>query len=186
MRKLLALISESCHEFKNVSTVTVCAMFGAISIILGQVASIRITPYLKVGFGALPNELVDFLFGPVVGALFGGSMDIVKFMLRPEGSFMPGYTLNAMLAAFIYGLFLYKRPISLPRMLAAKLTVVVLCNILIGTYLSSLLVGKGFLALLPQRTLKNLLQWPVDSVLFCLVAKALERANLFRLIHKRI
>lgn len=67
MKKLLALISDSYHEFKHVNTITTCAMFGAMSIVLNQLATIRVTPNLKIGFGALPNELVDYLFGPVVG-----------------------------------------------------------------------------------------------------------------------
>lgn len=182
MKKLLTLFSDSYHEFKHVSTITTCAMFGAMSIVLGTVATIRVTPNLKIGFGALPNELVDYLFGPIVGSLFGGGMDLVKYMLKPDGGFMPGFTFNAMLAAFIYGSFLYKRPISLPRMLAAKLVVVVICNMLLGTYWLSLLNGKGYLAILPGRIIKNLIQWPVDSILFVLVAKALERAGVFKLI----
>ena len=181
MKKLLALISESSREFKKVSTITTCAMFGAMSVVLGYY-TIKITPNLKIGFGALPNELVDYLFGPAVGALFGGAMDIIKFMLKPDGGFMPGLTFNAMLAAFIYGLFLYKKPLSLTRMLTAKFIVSVLCNILLGTYWLSLLNGKGYLAILPARTIKNLIQWPVDSLLFFLVAKALEQAGAFRLI----
>lgn len=182
MKKLLALISESYHEFKNVSTITCCAMFGAMSIVLGSFATIRITPNLKIGFGSLPNELVDYLFGPVVGSLFGGGMDIIKFMLKPDGGFMPGLTFNAMLAAFIYGMFLYKRPLSLKRMLAAKFIVAMLCNVILGTYWLSLLNGKGYLAILPARFIKNIIQWPVDSLLFILVARALERAGVFRLI----
>ena len=182
MKKLLALISESYHEFKNVSTITCCAMFGAMSIVLGSFATIRVTPNLKIGFGSLPNELVDYLFGPVVGALFGGGMDIVKFMLKPDGGFMPGLTFNAMLAAFIYGMFLYKRPLSLKRMLAAKFIVAMLCNVILGTYWLSLLNGKGYLAILPARFIKNIIQWPVDSLLFIMVAKALERAGVFRLL----
>lgn len=184
MKKLLALISESYHEFKNVSTITTCAMFGAMAIVLNQFASITVTPHLKIGFSALPNELVDYLFGPVVGALFGGGMDIIKFMLKPEGGFIPGLTFNAMLAAFIYGMFLYKRPLSLKRMLAAKLIVAVLCNIILGTYWLSMFTGKGYLVLLPTRAIKNLVQWPVDSLIFFLVAKTLEKAGVFRLIRR--
>lgn len=184
MKKLLALISESYHEFKNVSTITCCAMFGAMSIVLNYVASIRVTPNLKIGLGALPNELVDYLFGPVVGAFFGGSMDIIKFFLKPDGGYMPGFTFNAMLAAFIYGMFLYKKPISLPRMLVAKFIVVVICNIILGTYWLSMINGKGFIALLPSRIIKNLIQWPVDSLIFYLVATALEKAKVFKLIKK--
>ena len=159
-------------------------MFGAMSIILNHVASIRVTPNLKIGLGALPNELVDYLFGPVVGCLFGGSMDLIKFMLKPDGGFFPGFTINAMLAAFIYGLFLYKHPISLKRMLAAKFVVALLVNIILGTYWLSILNGKGYLALLPGRVIKNLVQWPVDSMIFVLVAKTLEKAGLFQMIKK--
>ena len=182
MKKLLALISESYHEFKKVSTITCCAMFGAMSIVLSYVASIRVTPNLKIGFGSLPNELVDYLFGPVVGSFFGGAMDIIKFMLKPDGGFMPGFTFSAMLAAFIYGMFLYKKPISLPRMLIAKFIVAVVCNIIRGTYLLSTINGKGFIALLPGRIISNLVQWPVDSFIFFTVAKTLEKAGVFKLI----
>lgn len=184
MKKFLTLFSDSYHEFKHVSTITTCAMFGAMSIILGSFATIRVTPNLKIGFGALPNELVDYLFGPIVGCLFGGGMDLLKFMLKPDGGFIPGLTFNAMLAAFIYGCFLYKRPLSLPRMLTAKLVVVVVCNIILATYWLSLVNGKGYLAILPQRAIKNLIQWPVDSILFILVARTLEKAGVFRMIKK--
>ena len=122
--------------------------------------------------------LVDYLFGPVVGGLFGGAMDVIKFMLKPDGGFMPGFTFNAMLAAFIYGLFFYKKNLSLPRILTAKLVVIVLCNIVLGTYWLTLLNGKGFLAILPARAIKNLIQWPVDSLIFFLVAKTLEQECL--------
>ena len=46
----------------------------------------------------------------------------------------------------------------------------------------TLLNGKGFLAILPARAIKNLIQWPVDSLIFVLVAKTLEQAGVFRLV----
>ena len=166
---LFSRIFESSREFKKVTTITTCAMFGALSVVLGYY-SFKITPNLKIGFGSIPNMLVDYLFGPVVGGLFGGAMDVIKFMF------------NAMLAAFIYGLFFYKKNLSLPRILTAKLVVIVLCNIVLGTYWLTLLNGKGFLAILPARAIKNLIQWPVDSLIFFLVAKTLEQAGVFKLI----
>ena len=175
MKKLLALISDSYHEFKHVSTITTCAMFGAMSIVLNQLATIRVTPNLKIGFGALPNEILTICL----------ENSNSKFMLKPDGGFMPGFTFNAMLAAFIYGLFLYKKPLSLKRMLAAKLVVAVLCNILLGTLWLSMINGKGYLALLPARAVKNLIQWPVDSLIFVLVAKTLEQAGVFRLVRRQ-
>ena len=77
---------------------------------------------------------------------------------------------------------IYKKNLSLPRILTAKLVVIVLCNIVLGTYWLTLLNGKGFLAILPARAIKNLIQWPVDSLIFFLVAKTLEQAGVFKLI----
>ena len=73
---LFSRIFESSREFKKVTTITTCAMFGALSVVLGYY-SFKITPNLKIGFGSIPNMLVDYLFGPVVGGLFGGAMDQV-------------------------------------------------------------------------------------------------------------
>lgn len=178
---LFSRIYESSREFKKVTTITTCAMFGALAVVLGYY-SLKITPNLKIGFGSIPNMLVDYLFGPVVGCLFGGAMDVIKFMLKPDGGFMPGFTFDAMLAAFLYGLFFYKKKLSFPRILTAKLVVIIICNIILATYWLTLLNGKGFLALLPARAIKNLIQWPVDSLIFFLVAKTLEQAGVFRLI----
>ena len=35
MRRLATLFTQSCQEAKQVRTITVCAMFGAIAVILG-------------------------------------------------------------------------------------------------------------------------------------------------------
>ena len=87
-----------------------------------------------------------------------------------------------MVGGVLYGCFLYKRPISLVRVLAAELTVSVICNMLLGTLWLSMLYGKGFLALLPMRVLKNLIMWPVNSMLFYTIGKTLEASGVFRLL----
>ena len=71
-------------------------------------------------------------------------MDVIKFMLKPDGGFMPGFTFNAMLAAFIYGLFFYKRTFPCRGSSRQSSVVIVLCNIVLGTYWLTLLNGKGF------------------------------------------
>ena len=55
---LFSRIFESSREFKKVTTITTCAMFGALSVVLGYY-SFKITPNLKIGFGSIPNMLVD-------------------------------------------------------------------------------------------------------------------------------
>ncbi len=126
MKKWTDLFRDSVGELRAVPSLTACAMLAALALalILNSVASINIGPFVKIGFSAIPNQMVDFLFGPITGTLFAGVLDIVKYFLRPDGPFFFGFTFNAMLAAFIYGCFYYHRKLTFPRVLAAKLTVV--------------------------------------------------------------
>ena len=71
---------QSAKELKAVPTLAACAMFAALAMILNQVASIDIGPYVRIGFSGIPNRLVDYLFGPVTGCLFSGILDVVKYL----------------------------------------------------------------------------------------------------------
>lgn len=181
MKKFTALFMDSLEELKHVNTVTVMAMFAAISVVLGYFTLV-LGDYLKIGFSTIANQFVYYLFGPVAGGMFGGVLDILKYIIRPTGAYFPGFTIGAMVGGVLYGCFLYKRPISLVRVLAAELTVSVICNMLLGTLWLSMLYGKGFLALLPMRVLKNLIMWPVNSMLFYTIGKTLEASGVFRLL----
>lgn len=170
----------SADELKKTSALTVCAMLAALALILSQVATIRIGPYVRIGFSGIPNRMVDYLFGPVTGALFGGALDIVKYLIKPDGAFFFGFTFNAMAGAFIYGCFYYKRKLTFRRVLTAKLVVSVLINILLNTLWLSMLYGKGFLVILPARALKNLIMWPIDTVIDYTVLRQIDRIGVFR------
>ena len=176
MQKLATLFTCSYGELKHVRTVTVCAMMGA--------AGIEVGSTIRIGFSGIPNELVHYLFGPVTGSLFAGVMDIVKYLLKPTGAFFPGFTLIAMLAGLIYGSFFYKRPLKLWRVFAAHFVVSLVCNVCLNTVCLSVLYGKAFGGLLPARAVKNLIMWPIDSIIFYNVAKLLEAAGLFKMLEK--
>ncbi len=181
MKKLATLFTESYREFKQVRTITTAAMFGAISVVLGYL-TIAIGDYIKIGFSSIANQFVYYLFGPVVGGFFGGALDIFKYLIKPTGAFFPGFTLGAMVGGVMYGCFFYKKPIRLVRVLAAELSVSIVCNMLLGTLWLSMLYGKGFMVLLPMRVFKNLIMWPVNSLLFYSIAKTLEAAGVFRVL----
>ncbi len=180
MKKLATLFTDSYLEFRNVRTITTMAMFAAVSVVLGYF-TIQIGDYIKIGFSSISNQFVYYLFGPVAGAVFGGALDILKYLIKPTGAFFPGFTVSAMVGGIFYGSFFYKRPLRLWRVFAAELTVSVVCNMLLGTLWLSMLHGKGFLVLLPMRVFKNLVMWPVNSVLFYSIGKTLEAAGVFRL-----
>lgn len=185
MKKLATLFTDSYREFGKVRTITVAAMFGAISVVLGYF-TIEIGSFLKIGFSTIANQFVYYLFGPVVGGAFGGALDILKYLIKPTGEFFPGFTFGAMVGGMIYGCFLYKKPITLSRVLIAQLTVSIVCNMLMGTLWLSMLYGKGFMVLLPMRVVKNLIQWPVNSMLFFTIGRTLEASGIFRVLNTSI
>lgn len=181
MKKFVTLFTASYRELKSVRTITVAAMFAAIAIILGMF-SINVGNFIRIGFSSIPNGMIAWLFGPVTGGVFAGCLDVLKYLLKPTGTFFPGFTLVTVLAGMIYGCMYYKRPITLKRVLTAKFLVMLICNVLLNTHCLSLLYGKSFLVLLPARAVKNLVMWPIDSMIFFTMTKALDAIGLFRTI----
>ena len=114
----------------------------------------------------------------------GGIGDILKFLIKPTGAYFFGFTLNAILGPVIYGIFLYQRPVRFGRILAAKITVSLLVNLLLGTWWLTILYGSGFIAIFPARLIKQIVSVPIDSVIFYLIAKALERSKVTSMLTK--
>lgn len=194
IRRFFGMFKDSALEFKSTRNLVICAMMAALAIVLSYTTSFYITNEIKIGFSGLPNRLVDFMFGPVMGCIFGGLMDVIKFFIKPDGAFFPGYTLTAMVGGLIYGIFYYRLQIKQPQLttetgwakvkawILANVTSILLifianvlvkfiCNIGLNTLWSSMFTGKAWLALIPTRILKNLIQIPVDTVLHFVLIK---------------
>ena len=171
MKKLKELYQQSLQELCHTKTVVLCGLLAALAIVLSMVASIQLGPYIKIGFSGLPNRIVEFLFGPAVGCLFGGALDLLKYVLKPDGPFFFGFTFNAMLSGLIYGTLLYRRPVSIKRIVIAEFLVKLVINCGLNTLWISMLYGKGFIALLGPRVIKNVIMLPIDSFILFLCEK---------------
>ena len=184
MKRLATLFTQSFEEIQKPRTITVCAMFAALAVVLGYF-TIALGDYIKIGFSGIPNVLVGCLFGPVAVGCFGGLLDLLKYIVKPTGAFFPGFTLNAILGGMIYGCAYYRKSITLFRVLVTKLVVILICNVLLNTLWLSMLYGQAFAVLLPVRLMKNLIMWPVDSLIFFTIARTFEVAGIFRMIRGR-
>lgn len=180
MKKFKELYLSSVRELASPKNLALCGVMGALSLVLGIVASIQIGPYIKIGFSGLPNRIMECLFGPVIGCIFGGTMDILKFIAKPDGPFFFGFTFDAMLAGILYGSILYKKPVTIPRVFVAELAAKVIVNCGFNTLWISVLYGKGFLAILPMRLLKNAIMLPIDTIItFAMLTLATQIATQF-------
>lgn len=181
-KKLRNMFRESARELKDSHTMVVIAMLLALAVVLGFFGTVQVTDFLKIGFSFLPNELAAMLFGPSVGGIVAGAADILKYLVKPTGAFFPGFTISAVAGGILYGMVLYRKPLSVGRIVFAKVLVAVLVNTCLNTYWLTVMYGSSFAALLPARLLKQMVMVPVETVLFYLVVRTLSRAKVFALM----
>ncbi len=178
MLQMKKQFADSFEELKNLRTIVVTALLIAIAVVLGFF-SVQLTENLKIGFSFIANELTAMLFGPVDGGIMGGVADIIKYLLKPTGPFFFGFTFNAILGAVIYGVMLYKKPISFKRILASKIVVAIVVNVFLNTYWLSMLYGNAFMAILPPRLIKQIIMVPIQSIMLYAVVEVLAKAKVF-------
>lgn len=151
------------HE--NIKRIAILGMLTAIYVVLGQF-SIRLE-IVSIGFSFLPVALAGALFGPVGGGLVGVVGDFLVAILGQYGYF-PLMGTTALLSGCIFGLFLHRKWLSLPRVIACVVTESLLCSVLLQTFWLYVLYGKSFIALLPARLIQNAITAPV--MVLCILA----------------
>lgn len=175
MRGFFNLFKRSALEFKSIRCLTATAMLIALNLATKVAATYQITAFLKVSFGFLTLAAVGMLFGPTVAFVAGTITDILGFIIVPSGAFDIRFTFIEALGAAIYGVFLYNAENNrwlLPRVIAAKSAVTIICNLWLTTWATMSLAGKGFLALLPTRAIKNAAELPLQILLLMIVLPA--------------
>lgn len=174
---------ESARVCRNPRTLALAALFIGINITLDLLnIRIQITPQLRITFGFLCNASVCMLFGPVTGMMTGVCTDVLGYLMNTGGgAYFPGYTLTAIAGGLIYGLVLYhpsqRRGIRLAKCFVAKGLINIVCNMGLNTLWLSLTGGDAFLVLFPLRAMKNILLWPIESVVLFAVLEIILRIS---------
>ena len=166
----------AAKEWRNLASLAGASMMTALNVVL-SFFTLRLSELLKVGFSFLAVAATGFLYGPLMGAAAGGVGDIIKYLIHPDGPYFIGFTFNACLSGFLYGLYLYKKPVKLWRAVCAKLTVSVLINLVLNPLFLSLLYGKAFILISTVRITKQLVMFPVDTALLYGMLRLLERVR---------
>lgn len=153
------------------------ALLVAINIILQKI-SFGPT-YLKVGLGFIGSTLLGYYFGPLWGGIGAGASDLLSSAIfGQEGGFFPGFTLSAIVAAVIYGLFLYKKDVKIWRIVASTILVTIIVNIAMNTYWIHIMYGLNFKAALISRLMKeSIVPW-IQMVVIYIVLQALQRVKI--------
>lgn len=182
MSKIVASFKASYLELKHLICIILLGMFSALSIIVGRFLTIMPVPTIKISFTFLPNEFIYYMFGPTVGAIFGAVLDILNLIFTPTGPYFFGFTLSGILTGVLFGLILYKKPVSLIRIFIATLIRILIIDLLLNTYWLTVMYGYNFVALLPMRALKNFIMLPIESILLYALIKGMEATGIMRFL----
>ena len=169
---------QAASEFRNLKMLLFAALVVALRVALKSV-SIPIAADLRIGVGFFGNAFGAMIYGPVVGLCVGAVSDTLGYLIFPSGIYFFPFIFVEMLSSFIFGLFFWKRQITVSRVLAAKFTVNLICNIILTslftkwmyTYFSDPKAATYNIINL-VRIVKNLVMFPVESVLIVLILGA--------------
>ncbi len=159
---------------KKPQTLAISALMMAVNIVLGYY-TLRLSTTLRIGFGFLTQPIVASLFGPLVACMTGMIQDILCYLLNPEGGLLIAYTMSVGIAGMLYGIILYRKPVSFIRVFSVKLLIIVVVNMFLNSIALAPISGSGFVGILPARIVKNILLLPIQSVLSYFVLKLVKR-----------
>ncbi len=139
--------------------------------------SIDFGPLLRINFAFLTFALSGFLYGPLVAGMTATVVDIIGYLLKPTAPYFFGYTLNAFLNGFLYGLWLYERQVKLWRCFAACLTSMVVVSFLLNPLWLHIQYGEAFWALVALRVPKNAILLPINTLLLFGLLQVVKRGQ---------
>ena len=107
-------------------------MLVALTVIL-SFFTIYITQSARFSFSFVPMAMGGMLFGPVVSSIIGVLSDIIGYIIKPTGPYMPLFTLNALITGMMYGIFLFKKKPTLKNIVTAQIIVTILVDITLNS-----------------------------------------------------
>lgn len=168
----------AARELKNTRSL-VFASFIVVLRIVVKAFKIPLAAGLSLTFDCYVNSLGSLIYGPVVGLCVGAVSDTLGYLVFPSGAYFLPFILVEMMSSFIFGLFLWRREISVLRVLIAKFTVNLVCNIILtSVFMKWMYVMMGdekattYSIINMVRIVKNLVLFPAESVLIVLILGA--------------
>lgn len=167
----------AARVFTKTKTLVFAALICALRIVV-KAFKIPIVPgVLTLTFDAYVNALGSLVYGPLMGLMVGAVSDTIGALLFPSGAYFFPFIFVEMSSSFIFGLFFWRRKLSVSRVILAKFTVSFFCNIILTSLVMKWMyayfaTGKTYSLINLVRIAKNLVLFPIEGVLIVLVLNA--------------
>lgn len=163
-------------EFKKTNVIAFAAIIIALRVVM-KLVYIPVTETVNIYFGYLFNALGSMIYGPLVALGVGAITDTLGYLVAPNGAYFFPYIFVEMLGSFIFALFLYRAKLSETRVILSKFSVSFFCNVVLNSVITAiyyaLYLGKNYKIFNVVRIAKNLVFFPVESLLIILFLSAM-------------
>lgn len=174
MHQYFVMLKKNIHTLTKTKVIVGVALFCALEIVLNMF-NIYLSPSLRITFGFLATAASCYFYGPYPNMAAGVIMDFIGYVLHPQGAYFPGYALNAVILAFIFGSFFYEQPVQLWRIIIARALVVLINYFILNSLWLSIMYGDSFWVLMSARVVKNLIMFPIDAAMLYLLLNICQR-----------
>lgn len=172
----LKFFKESLRHLHNLRSVIMISILISLNILLSLITIPSGFSNLGLSFSYIILALIGLMYGPSISLIVGFLVDILGYLVKPEGIFFFGYTLSSMLGCLVYSLCLYKTKITFTKCLFARLIINILINSFLGTFWWWIINDKTILYttyLLTVSLPKNIVYLIPQSIILFLVIKSL-------------
>ena len=166
---------EARRELTSAKAIAFAAMIIALRVAV-KMFKIPLGAGLSLTFDCYVNALGSIVYGPVVGLLVGAISDTIGCIIHPTGPYFLPFILVEMSSSFIFGLFLWRRKISIGRVLCSKFTINLFCNIILtSVFMKWMYTFFGdaraitYKIFNTARIAKNLVTFPIESIFIVVI-----------------
>jgi ECF transporter S component (folate family) len=122
---------------KTIAKITLTAMFLAFALVIKSLISIPVPIFggngMKISFAGVFTFFPAALFGPIYGAVVSGLSEVLGYLIKPDGAYIPFLTFSAMLAGFVKGLIWKYVSVNSKSKVRARI-IIACCLILLGAF----------------------------------------------------
>ena len=169
---------DAAKLLSNTRVLTYAAMIIALRVAV-KLWRIPIADGLFLTFDCYVNAIGSIVYGPVVALLVGAVSDSLGCIIAPSGPYFFPFIVVEMSSSFIFALFLWRQKLGPYRVLLSKFSVNFVSNIILTSLIMkwnyAVVYGseKAYTFINAVRIVKNLITFPIESMLICIILGAL-------------
>lgn len=152
-----------CRSLKMLTlTALLVAICGILDIFFIPIVNANV---LQIKFSFFAIALCAMVCGPVLAIPAGFLIDTIGFLLGGNlaGGYFFGYAISSICSCLLFALFFYRaKKITVWRTAAAKFSVSLLVNVLLGSVWRQVMVGKGYWYYVGLAAVKNAALLPLE------------------------